>query len=170
MIADDIKEATQGELQPDGWYVNQLESALAAVQKRDASAIDTQGVRMGDLVFFGYNPQNAQNYEFWDVQPLAVVMGFYEEGFLGCNLHYINPDYRDVIATGLLNSKGESPVPKNSIHKYLWSNMRTIFKVPKEEDWAAISLLPTEQFIDKNGVRFPKYKAFNYRNQKRRKK
>ena len=44
MIADDIKEATQGELQPDGWYVNQLESALAAVQKRDASAIDTQGV------------------------------------------------------------------------------------------------------------------------------
>ena len=170
MIADDIKEATQGELQPDAWYVNQLESALAAVQKRDASAIDTQGVRMGDLVFFGYNPQFAQNYEFWDVQPLAVVMGFYEEGFLGCNLHYINPDYRDVIATGLLNSKGESPVPKNSIHKYLWSNMRTIFKVPKEEDWAAISLLPTEQFIDKNGVRFPKYKAFNYRNQKKRKK
>ena len=170
MIADDIKEATQGELQPDAWYVNQLESALAAVQKRDASAIDTQGVRMGDLVFFGYNPQFAQNYEFWDVQPLAVVMGFYQEGFLGCNLHYINPDYRDVIATSLLNTKGESPVPKNSVHKYLWSNMRTIFKVPKEEDWAAISLLPTEQFIDKNGVRFPKYKAFNYRNQKRRKK
>ena len=82
MIADDIKEATQGELQPDAWYVNQLESALAAVQKRDASAIDTQGVRMGDLVFFGYNPQFAQNYEFWDVQPLAVVMGFYQEGFL----------------------------------------------------------------------------------------
>ena len=170
MIADDIKEATQGELQPDAWYVNQLESALAAVQKRDASAIDTQGVRMGDLVFFGYNPQFAQNYEFWDVQPLAVVMGFYQEGFLGCNLHYINPDYRDVIATSLLNTKGESPVPKNSVHKYLWSNMRTIFKVPKEEDWAAISLLPTEQFIDKNGVRFPKYKAFNYRNQKKRKK
>tara|TARA_B100000941_G_scaffold271773_1_gene230772 strand:+ start:2158 stop:2670 length:513 start_codon:yes stop_codon:yes gene_type:complete len=170
MIADDIKEATQGELQPDAWYVNQLESALAAVQKRDASAIDTQGVRMGDLVFFGYNPQFAQNYEFWDVQPLAVVMGFYQEGFLGCNLHYINPDYRDVIATSLLNTKGESPVPKNSVHKYLWSNMRTIFKVPKEEDWASISLLPTEQFIDKNGVRFPKYKAFNYRNQKKRKK
>ena len=170
MIADDIKEATQGELQPDAWYVNQLESALAAEQKRDASAIDTQGVRMGDLVFFGYNPQFAQNYEFWDVQPLAVVMGFYQEGFLGCNLHYINPDYRDVIATSLLNTKGESPVPKNSVHKYLWSNMRTIFKVPKEEDWASISLLPTEQFIDKNGVRFPKYKAFNYRNQKKRKK
>ena len=143
---------------------------MAAVQKRDASAIDTQGVRMGDLVFFGYNPQFAQNYEFWDVQPLAVVMGFYQEGFLGCNLHYINPDYRDVIATSLLNTKGESPVPKNSVHKYLWSNMRTIFKVPKEEDWASISLLPTEQFIDKNGVRFPKYKAFNYRNQKKRKK
>lgn len=163
MIADDIKEATQGEKQPDGWYVNQLEQALAAVQQRDASAIDTQGVRMGDLVFFGYNPQFAQNYEFWDVQPLAVVIGFYEEGILGCNLHYINPDYRDVIANALLNSRGESPVPKNSIHRYKYSGVRSMFKVPTSEDWASISLLPTEQFIDKRGIRFPKHRAFNWR-------
>lgn len=168
MIADDIKEATQGELQPDAWYVNQLESALAAVQKRDASAIDTQGVRMGDLVFFGYNPQFAQNYEFWDVQPLAVVMGFYQEGFLGCNLHYINPDYRDVIANNLLNSRGESPIPKNSIHRYKYSGIRSMFKVPRDEDWAAISLLPTEQFVDQRGMRYPKYKAFNARHQRRK--
>ena len=163
MIADDIKEATQGELQPDGWYVNQLESALAQVQRRDASAIDTQGVNMGDLVFFGYNPSFAQNYEFWDVQPLAVVIGFYEEGILGCNLHYINPDYRDVIANALLNSRGESPVPKNSIHRYKYSGVGSMFKVPTSEDWAAISLLPTEQFIDKRGVRYPKHRAFNWR-------
>ena len=163
MIADDIKEATQGELQPDAWYVNQLESALAQVQRRDASAIDTQGVNMGDLVFFGYNPSFAQNYEFWDVQPLAVVIGFYEEGILGCNLHYINPDYRDVIANALLNSRGESPVPKNSIHRYKYSGVGSMFKVPTSEDWAAISLLPTEQFIDKRGVRYPKHRAFNWR-------
>ena len=170
MIADDIKELAGTQRKPDGWYTNQLESALGAVQKRNASDIDTQGVRMGDLIFFGYNPSFAQNYEFWDVQPLAVVIGFYEEGILGCNLHYINPDYRDVIANALLNSRGESPVPKNSVHKYLWSGMRTIFKVPREENWADISLLPTEQFVDKNGVRFPKYRAFNSQNQKRRKK
>ena len=163
MIADDIKEATQGELQPDAWYVNQLESALAQVQRRDASAIDTQGFNMGDLVFFGYNPSFAQNYEFWDVQPLAVVIGFYEEGILGCNLHYINPDYRDVIANALLNSRGESPVPKNSIHRYKYSGVGSMFKVPTSEDWAAISLLPTEQFIDKRGVRYPKHRAFNWR-------
>ncbi len=163
MIADDIKEATQGELQPDAWYVNQLESALAQVQRRDASAIDTQGVNMGDLVFFGYNPSFAQNYEFWDVQPLAVVIGFYQEGILGCNLHYINPDYRDVIANALLNSRGESPVPKNSIHRYKYSGVGSMFKVPTSEDWAAISLLPTEQFIDKRGVRYPKHRAFNWR-------
>ena len=148
MIADDIKELAGTQRKPDGWYTNQLESALGAVQKRNASDIDTQGVRMGDLIF----------------------LGFYEEGVLGCNLHYINPDYRDVIANALLNSRGESPVPKNSVHKYLWSGMRTIFKVPREENWADISLLPTEQFVDKNGVRFPKYRAFNSQNQKRRKK
>ena len=170
MIAEDIKELAGGELKPDGWYTNQLEQALAEVQQRNVSLIDTQGVEMGNLFFFSYSPSRTEFLEFWDVQPLAVVMGFYEDGFLGCNLHYINPDYRDVIANALLNSRGESPVPKNSVHKYLWSGMRTIFKVPREENWADISLLPTEQFVDKNGVRFPKYRAFNSQNQKRRKK
>ena len=88
----------------------------------------------------------------------------------GCNLHYINPDYRDVIANNLLNSRGESPIPKNSIHRYKYSGIRSMFKVPRDEDWAAISLLPTEQFVDKRGMRYPKYKAFNARNQRRKRK
>ena len=163
MIADDIKELAGGELKPDGWYTNQLEQALAQVQQRNVSLLDTQGVEMGNLFFFSYSPSRSDYLEFWDVQPLAVVMGFYEDGFLGCNLHYINPDYRDVIANALLNSRGESPVPKNSIHRYKYSGVRSMFKVPTSEDWASISLLPTEQFIDKRGVRFPKHRAFNWR-------
>ena len=107
---------------------------------------------------------------FWDVQPLAVIVGFFEDGFLGCNLHYINPDYRDVIANNLLNSRGESPIPKNSIHRYKYSGIRSMFKVPRDEDWAAISLLPTEQFVDQRGMRYPKYKAFNARHQRRKRK
>jgi len=163
MIAEDIKELAGGELKPDGWYTNQLEQALAEVQQRNVSLIDTQGVELGNLFFFSYSPSRTDYLEFWDVQPLAVVMGFYEDGFLGCNLHYINPDYRDVIANALLNSRGESPVPKNSIHRYKYSGVGSMFKVPTSEDWAAISLLPTEQFIDKRGVRYPKHRAFNWR-------
>ena len=51
MIAEDIKELAGGELKPDGWYTNQLEQALAEVQQRNVSLIDTQGVEMGNLFF-----------------------------------------------------------------------------------------------------------------------
>ena len=163
MIADDIKEQAGIKLQPDSWYVGALEQALIERQQRSGQTYDQQGVRQGDLFFFSYNVGSPQYLSFWDVQPLAVIVGFFEDGFLGCNLHYINPDYRDVIANALLNSRGESPVPKNSIHRYKYSGVGSMFKVPTSEDWAAISLLPTEQFIDKRGVRYPKHRAFNWR-------
>ena len=118
MIADDIKEQAGIKLQPDSWYVGALEQALIERQQRSGQTYDQEGVRQGDLFFFSYNVGAPQYLSFWDVQPLAVIVGFFEDGFLGCNLHYINPDYRDVIANNLLNSRGESPIPKNSIHRY----------------------------------------------------
>ena len=163
MIAEDIRQQASNRNRSGAWYVNALSNALSEVQNPDVSTQDTGGISIGDLFFFSYSPSRTEFLEFWDVQPLAVVMGFYEDGFLGCNLHYINPDYRDVIANALLNSRGESPVPKNSIHRYKYSGVGSMFKVPTSEDWAAISLLPTEQFIDKRGVRYPKHRAFNWR-------
>ena len=170
MIADDIKEQAGIKLLPDSWYVGALEQALIERQQRSGQIYDQEGVRQGDLFFFSYNVGAPQYLSFWDVQPLAVIVGFFEDGFLGCNLHYINPDYRDVIANNLLNSRGESPIPKNSIHRYKYSGIRSMFKVPRDEDWAAISLLPTEQFVDQRGMRYPKYKAFNARHQRRKRK
>jgi len=37
------------------------------------------------------------------------------------------------------------------------------YKVPDDEDWANISLLPTEKFIDNRGMKFPKHKAWSYK-------
>ena len=34
------------------------------------------------------------------------------------------------------------------------------YKVPDDEDWASISLLPTERFIDRRGKKYPKYRAW----------
>ena len=53
-------------------------------------------------------------------------------------------------------------MPKNTIHKYLYSGIGNLQKVPRTEDWGEISKLPTEQFIDKNGMKYPKHRAFNW--------
>ena len=162
MIAEDIRQQASGRNKSSAWYVNALQNALMEVQSIDVSTQDTSGISIGDLFFFSYSPRFPERYPFWDVQPLAVPLTFYRDGFLGCNLHYVNPGYRDSVAESLLNSGGGASVPKNTILKYLYSGIGNLQKVPRTEDWGEISKLPTEQFIDKNGMKYPKHRAFNW--------
>ena len=159
----DIKEQALGTRRNGAWYINALSNALSEVQNIDVSTQDTGGISVGDLFFFSYSPSFPERYEFWDTQPLAVALTFYRDGFLGCNLHYVNPDYRDSVASSLLNSGGGASVPKNTIHKYLYSGIGNLQKVPRSEDWGEISKFPTEQFIQQNGMRYPKTRAFNWK-------
>ena len=163
MIAEDIKEQALGSRRDGAWYINALSNALSEVQNIDVSTQDTGGISVGDLFFFSYSPSFPERYEFWDTQPRAVALTFYRDGFLGCNLHYVNPDYRDSVAVSLLNSGGGASVPKNAIHKYLYSGIGNLQKVPRSEDWGEISKFPTEQFIQQNGMRYPKTRAFNWK-------
>ena len=163
MIAEDIRQQASGRNKSSAWYVNALQNALMEVQSIDVSTQDTSGISIGDLFFFSYSPRFPERYPFWDVQPLAVPLTFYRDGFLGCNLHYVNPGYRDSVAESLLNSGGGASVPKNTIHKYLYSGIGNLQKVPRSEDWGEISKFPTEQFIQQNGMRYPKTRAFNWK-------
>ena len=163
MIAEDIKQKAGVTNHKSSWYVNALIEALSGVQEEERDTIDTGGITLGSLFFFSYSVKHPEKYPFWDVQPLAVALRFDGDGFLGCNLHYVNPDYRDAVATSLLNSGGGSVVPKNSIHKYLFSGIGSLYKVPDDEDWGSIALLPTERFINQSGRSYPKNRAFNWR-------
>jgi len=163
MIAEEIiKEAGKKNRSGD-WYISSLQEKLSPLQIVDYSESDTGGVAVGDLVFFQYGAAYPDNYEFWDLQPLAFVLEFRKTGFIGANLHYINPDYRDAVAKSLINKSRGASVPKNSIHHYLYNGIGSLYKVPESEDWASISLLPTERFIDRRGNKYPKHKAWNWK-------
>ena len=125
MIAEDIREQAGSGRRTSAWYANALENALAQVQEQDSDTIATGGITIGSLFFFSYDVAYPERYPFWDIQPLAVALRFDRDGFLGCNLHYINPDYRDAVAESLLNSGGASVVPKNSIPNQVEHILRT---------------------------------------------
>tara|TARA_B100000287_G_scaffold429422_1_gene482726 strand:+ start:7320 stop:7814 length:495 start_codon:yes stop_codon:yes gene_type:complete len=163
MIGEEIQRKAGKKFRSGDWYISELENALSSVQDPDISESDTSGFSVGSLFFFSYGAKYPEKYEFWDLQPLSCVLRFYKDGFLGCNLHYINPDYRDSVAKGLLNSGGGTVVPKNSLHKYLYEGIGNLYRVPDDEDWGSISLLPTEKFMDNKGRKYPKHKAFNWR-------
>ena len=116
MIGAEIREKAGKKNRSGDWFISELETALGPLQERNISSADTSGIEIGDMFFFSYGAKYPERYEFWDIQPLAVALSFYKDGLLGCNLHYVNPQYRDQVAKSLLNSGGGTTVPKNSLH------------------------------------------------------
>ena len=88
-------------------------------------------------------------------------MDYQNDKILGSNLHYLNPDYRDGIAKGLLN-KTSAILPKKTLHRYFFSNIGDIFIIPSTlEDYASVAQLVTENFVNKYGQKVSPQRAWD---------
>ena len=122
----------------------------------DDDATDTAGFAPGQLYFFTYSAQTKQPY--YDMYPLSYVIEYQKGGFLGCNLHYVPLTQRDELAISLLNNsaQGAVAVPRQTLHKYLYTGVRgTPYRIPNAE-WSDVAQLPTERFIDMSGIPVPR--------------
>ena len=109
-IGERIRERAQGAIKtgPD-WFANELYTELSEVA-------EVRLPEIGELCFFSYTAQFPDKYPFYDRRPLVYVMDFQGDKLLGGNLHYLNPDYRDGIAKGLINKVG-AIFPKKTLHR-----------------------------------------------------
>ena len=127
----------------------------------DDDAADTAGFVPGQLYFFTYSAQTKQPY--YDMYPLSYVIEYQKGGFLGCNLHYVPLTQRDELAISLLNNsaQGAVAVPRQTLHKYLYTGVRgTPYRIPNAE-WSDVAQLPTERFIDMSGIPVPRSRVYN---------
>lgn len=165
MISDNVrKKAGRTGYKSGDWYTNSLLNELEQYQKKNINQSDTYFIEPGDLIFFMYSAKYAQKYRFWDQHPLVYVIEVSPSKglFLGSNLHYLNPSYRANYAKSYLNKKGAINAPRKTLKNYLFGNVVTdLYKVP-EDDWAGVSLLPTESFVDKRGIKVPKQYIWDY--------
>ena len=153
MIAEEIIKGTGGKYKSTSWYVNSLMNSLLEYNKKDINQLDTSFIIPGDFVFFMYSAKYPQRYDYWDMHPLSYIIEVNprEGSFLGSNLHYLTPKYREAVAGSYLNKSGIVNAPKKTLHKYLFSGvMSDFFKVP-EGEWGGVSLLQTEKFVDRRG-------------------
>ena len=127
----------------------------------DDDATDTAGFAPGQLYFFTYSAQT--NHPYYDMYPLSYVIEYQKGGFLGCNLHYVPLTQRDELAISLLNNsaQGAVAVPRQTLHKYLYTGVRgTPYRIPNAE-WSDVAQLPTERFIDMSGIPVPRSRVYN---------
>ena len=154
-IGERIREKAQSssDLSSD-WYANELYSELSEVA-------EVRLPEIGELCFFSYTAQFPDKYPFYDRRPLVYVMDFQEDKLLGGNLHYLNPDYRDGVAKGLINRVG-AILPKKTLHRYFFSNIGDIFIIPPDpEEYASVAQLVTENFSNKYGQKVSPQKAWD---------
>ncbi len=130
------------------WWREQLINELGEPDIDDSFS-DTGGFNPGKMYFYQYDPVT-EKLPYYDKYPLTYVIRTDSDGFLGCNLHYINLDQRDELARSLLNNseQGRISVPKRTLHKYLYTGIRgELYPIP-EDEWIDVAQLPTERFLD----------------------
>ena len=154
-IGERIRERAQGvAITGPDWFANELYTELSEVA-------EVRLPEIGELCFFSYTAQFPDKYPFYDRRPLVYVMDFQQDKMLGGNLHYLNPDYRDGIAKGLINKVG-AILPKKTLHRYFLSNIGDIFIIPPDpEEYASVAQLVTENFSNKYGQKVSPQKAWD---------
>ena len=154
-IGENIRERARGVANtgPD-WYANELYAELSNIA-------ETRFPEIGELCFFSYTAQFPDKYPYYDRRPLVYVMDFQGDKLLGGNLHYLNPDYRDGVAKGLINKVG-AILPKKTLHRYFLSNIGDIFIIPPDpEEYESVAQLVTENFSNKYGQKVSPQKAWD---------
>ena len=154
-IGEKIRERAQGvAITGPDWFANELYTELSEVA-------EVRLPEIGELCFFSYTAQFPDKYPYYDRRPLVYVMDFQADKMLGGNLHYLNPDYRDGIAKGLINKVG-AILPKKTLHRYFLNNIGDIFIIPPDpEEYESVAQLVTENFSNKYGQKVSPQKAWD---------
>jgi hypothetical protein len=122
---------------------------------------------IGKMYFFFYDPKTKETLTYYDKFPLVIPIDRYADGFLGLNLHYINPRDRVILLDKLsttLNNKSYDESTKFRINyayltaasrafeatpcikRYLFRNVNSRFLNITANDWDIAAMLPVERF------------------------
>lgn len=101
----------------------------------------------GEMYMFFYDAKYKDTLPYYDAFPLVIPMGPAAGGFYGMNLHYLPPVIRAKALDALLqeNDRG-SEVPgkyiKPTIHRYLFSQVKSRFALVDKPEWEIATFLP----------------------------
>lgn len=125
---------------------------------------------IGRMYMYHYDPKYKETLPIWDKFPLVIPMEIYSDGFLGLNLHYLDPSSRLVLldrlqdfinndkydnttrfnlSYDLLSKSRRYSLIQPCIKRYLLSHIRSPIIYIEPEQWESAIFLPTQKFIVK---------------------
>jgi hypothetical protein len=122
---------------------------------------------IGKMLMYKYDPKTKDTLPYYDIFPLIFIVNYYNDGFLGINLHYLPHIHRAVLfkrlqkivsdqtydddtrlrlSYQLLNGVPKFAAFKPCLKRYLWNHVRSKFLIIPSYDWEIAIFLPTHKF------------------------
>ena len=136
----------------------------------DAKRISAKAF-VGRMYFFRYDPKYKDTLPVWDKYPLVIPMEPYSDGFLGLNIHYLDPYSRLVLldklsdfisndkyddttkfqlSYKLLSSSRRYRIIEPCVKRYLFSHIMSSLIYIEPENWETAIFLPTQKMVYNN--------------------
>lgn len=128
----------------------------------------SSGGAIGKMYMFMYDAKHKDTLPYFDIFPLVFPIHFYNDGFLGINLHYLPPGERAALMNALYstanNQKYNASMKlnisysilkasslkfsgfENCVKRYLTSHLRSSFHYVNPTDWDKALLLPLQRW------------------------
>lgn len=165
---ENIKNArTQASLQWFRLKVASLDRPLTANQLAAEKLRRRERFEWGKMYNFRYDPKTKKTLPYYDMFPLCIPLKPTVGGFLGLNLHYLDPKSRAVFLNrlrdfektdpknelffkftySLLNGSNKYSLFRPCIKRYLFGHIRSQFLKIYDAEWNICLFLPTEMFV-----------------------
>lgn len=148
--------------------VNSLKATPSALMS-DRERLRSHSI-IGRMYFYYYDPKTKDQLKYYDKFPLVIPIERYGDGFLGLNLHYVEPKVRFILLDKLstytnnkmydettrlrlsyqtLKSASSIFEATPCIKRYLYSHVQSRFLEIDANEWDIAAILPVESFEKK---------------------
>ena len=170
MAAGGIKPRT---IEARAWLGQQL-SRMRIPSSRDDILSDPRRIVgqafVGKMFLFHYDPKFKDTLPMWDKFPLVIPVEMYQDGFLGLNLHYLDPygrlflldrlmdfinndKYDDStrfrLSYDLLSKSRRYRVIEPCVKRYLTNHIMSPLIYVEPDNWETAIFLPFQKMITK---------------------
>jgi len=168
MTAAGIKPRTD---QARAWLGSQIAKTRIPSNRsnilNDAKRIASRAY-IGKMYFFHYDAKHKDTLPVWDKYPLVIPMEHYDNGFLGLNLHYLDPYSRLVLldklhdfinndkyddtttfnlSYNLLAGSRRYKLIENCVKRYLFEHIVSPMIYIEPDNWETALFLPVQRFV-----------------------
>jgi hypothetical protein len=170
------KEYTQDEMAD--WLKNKAKAVATGTARRKLLSFkdrsrDFDSAFVGNLYFFRYDPKHKATLPQYDKFPMAIILQWNSDGFLGLNLHYLPRGQRSAMLgvfskykedyklekdsdsdnwenlVDFLDNTDMQQMPKQCLKRYLWSHVTSHFVEIYPDEYGIAVQLPVEDWVFK---------------------